>query len=212
MECSELAGDREALQLQVRLQPCPKAWLCLATLSLLPLCATRAQDLKAGQLLIATQKSRDPEFSRRVVLLIHCDGRGAAGLIINRPSDVTLARVFPELQGAETGHDPVYLGGPIGAGARALLRSRTKPEKAERLFADVYTIPGHHLLEKLAAEGKRSNIFRVYVGYTGWSLQQLKSEVSRGLWDVRSGDARAVFDPRPGTLWTRLNQAYRPPL
>src|SRR5205814_5084904 len=130
----------------------------------------RSQDLSAGQMLIATQKSRDPEFSRRVVLLVRCDRQGAAGVILNRPSDVTLSRVFPELQSAETGHDPA-----VGTNAQALLRSRTAPEKATRLFADVYTISDHRLLEKSAAEGKRSSMFRVYVGYTGWSLQQLKS-------------------------------------
>ena len=187
----------------------PSIWLSIAALTI---GMARAQDFTAGQMLIATQKSRDPEFSRRVVLLVRCDRQGAAGVILNRPSDVTLSRVFPELQSAKTGHDPVYLGGPIGANALALLRSRTAPEKAARLFADVYTISDHRLLEKFAAEEPRSSIFRLYVGYSGWSLQQLNSEVSRGLWDVRNGDARVVFDTRPGTLWTRLNPAYRPPL
>ena len=183
----------------------------MAVLALLDVVA-HAQDFAAGQLLVATSKSRDAGFARSVVLLIHCDRQGAAGVILNRPSSITLARVFPELQSADSGSDPVYLGGPIGTDALALLQSRTAPAKATRLLAGVYAISDHVLLEKMAAEARRSNIFRMFVGYTGWSLAQLKSEESRGLWEVRSGDARIVFDPRPGTLWTRMSPAYRPPL
>jgi putative transcriptional regulator len=132
------------------------------------------KELAPGEILIATPKSHDPMLARSVVLLIHCDGENAIGLIVDRPNG------------------KAYEGGPIELGMRTLLRSSAKPEGAERVAGDIYLLPG------------MSKSGRVFVGYTGWSAQQLKDEIERGLWKVHAPDPRLVFDPDPATLWTRL--------
>jgi putative transcriptional regulator len=133
-----------------------------------------AQQLNVGKLLIATSKSHDPDLARSVILLIHYDNDGAIGLILNR-------RVRD-----------AYFGGPVPLGVRCLFRSVKEPIDAEHLLADVY----------LATHPVKKG--RVYAGYTGWSNQQLKDEVFRGLWKILDGDAAVIFDPKPTTLWPRL--------
>lgn len=133
-----------------------------------------AQQLTTGKILVATSKSHDPDLAHSVILLIHYDKDGAIGLILNKPEK------------------DVYFGGPVALGARCLFRSAAKAENAERIFGDVY------LATKPVAKG------RVYAGYVGWSMVQLKDEVSLGLWTIRDGDASIVFDPHPATLWPRL--------
>jgi putative transcriptional regulator len=128
----------------------------------------------AGEILIATAKSHDPVLARSVVLLIHCDHDGAMGLIVNRPNG------------------KAYEGGPIELGVRTLVRSSAKPEGAEHVAGDIYLLPG------ISKSG------RVFVGYTGWSAQQLKDEIELGLWKIHPPDSRLVFDPNPATLWTPL--------
>jgi putative transcriptional regulator len=49
---------------------------------------------------------------------------------------------------------------------------------------------------------------RIYAGYTGWTAQQLRSEVEQGLWRVLPANIGAVFDPHPETLWQRLQSRY----
>jgi putative transcriptional regulator len=128
----------------------------------------------AGEILIATAKSHDPVLARSVILLIHCDGDGAMGLILNRPNG------------------KAYEGGPIELGVRTLVRSRSNPGGGEHIAGEIFMLPG------------MANGGRVYAGYTGWSAQQLKDEIARGLWNIHSPDASIVFDPKPATLWTRL--------
>jgi putative transcriptional regulator len=128
----------------------------------------------AGEILIATAKSHDPVLSKSVVVLIRCDRDGAMGLIVNRPNG------------------KAYEGGPIELGVRTLVRSSTKPEGAERITDNLFMLPG------ISTSG------RVYAGYTGWSAQQLKDEIARGLWKVHPAEAAIVFDANPATLWTRL--------
>jgi putative transcriptional regulator len=159
----------------------------------------RGEELGTGKLLVATRKSVDPELAKTVVLLVRYDEQGAIGLVVNRPSNVPLSEVFPALK---TATGPVFKGGPIAIGIRALLRSRSKPGQAVHVFADVSMITNKRLLDELV--GTASRDFRVYAGYTGWSAQQLKNEVALGLWHVLPGDAGVVFDPDSEKVWNRL--------
>lgn len=138
-----------------------------------------AQQIGTGNFLIATQKSHDPDLGRSVILVIHSDGDGVMGLILNRPRG-----------------ESIYFGGPIALGARALFRSRAKLPDAERILGDVYMVSQESAIPKNAKA-------RVYAGYVGWSAQQLSDEIAVGLWKVVHGDSAAVFDPHPETLWQR---------
>jgi len=161
----------------------------LLAVSLLLQAGAYPGDLAAGQLLVASEKSRDPDFAKTVVLLIQFDNHGAAGLILNR-----------RLKG---GQDAVYAGGPLALGMHALLRSRIKPEESTHLFADVYLVSGEKLVKKMSSSGARPASFRVFAGYAGWTQQQLKNEVAAGLWHVLSGDSALVFDANADSMWSR---------
>lgn len=133
-----------------------------------------------GKLLVATAKSQDRDLGRSVVLVIHSDVDGVIGLVINHP----VAGTKP----------PTWFGGPIPLEVRELFRSRVTPENAEHIFADVYV---SRKIEDRAGS-------RVCAGYAGWSVPQWNDEMARGLWKIIPGDANAVFDPHPETLWRRL--------
>jgi hypothetical protein len=66
-----------------------------------------------GQILVASERSHDPDLAKSVVLLIHSDRDGVMGLILNRP------------QG-----DSKYFGSPIALGTRTLVH--TNPANAQR--------------------------------------------------------------------------------
>jgi len=164
---------------------------------------------KTGQLLVATRSnSHDQEFAQTVVLVIYADDKQAMGLVINRPTDVPLKTVFPEVKTAPRGTDRSFMGGPVVIDIKGLLRSRTKPDDSMALpvFGDVYVIRSKTALVRLVGQGLGPDVFRVYVGYAGWSMAQLQNEIDIGRWRVRAGDARLIFDAHPATLWPRLLQ------
>ena len=154
----------------------------------LGVCAQGA-DLATGVVLVATAKSKDPDFTRSVVLLIQYDSESAVGLMLNKPTTIPIADVLP---GARPGA-VVYAGGPIAIGVRGLVRSKSSP------FFSVVT--GKN---ELAMQRDGPERFRVYAGYTGWTARQLQSEVARGFWKALPARAVTVFDPHPATLWPRL--------
>jgi putative AlgH/UPF0301 family transcriptional regulator len=165
----------------------------------------RGEDLAAGKLLVASRDLLDPNFAQTVVLLVRYADDSVVGLIINRRTQIPMSRVFPDVKEAKGQTDTIYRGGPVErTAALALLRARTKPDEAEHIFANVSMISSRSLLDKTIAEGLDPSMFHVYLGYSGWTKRQLQGEVELGAWRILPGNAAAVFDPDPETLWSRL--------
>ena len=165
----------------------------------------RFKELTAGKILVARRQLLDPNFARTVILLVHHDEEGTAGLIINRQTKVPLSRLSKEMESAKGRSDPLYLGGPVEqSGLMALLRSRTKPEDAKPVVADIYLISVKAALEKTMASGVASSVFRLYLGYAGWDAGQLEWEMGQDAWEILPANAGIVFDPHPESLWGRL--------
>ena len=170
-----------------------------------PVQSKDAKDLGVAKLLVASRDLGDPNFAESVVLLVHYDDEGVLGLILNRRSKVPLSRVFDGLKGAQGRSDPVYLGGPVEtAAAFALLQSPSKVEGAEHIFADVYLISSKSLFEQTLSARPDPGVFHVYLGYAGWTNEQLRREVELGAWFIFPADVRTVYHADPDTVWSQF--------
>ena len=87
-----------------------------------------------------------------------------------------------------------------------LLRSTAKLDGAEQISNGVYLISTKTLFEKTISGRPDPDIFHVYLGYAGWSNDQLRKEVALGSWFIFQGDARTVFDSDPDSLWRQMIQ------
>src|SRR6266851_3927203 len=91
------------------------------------------QDSFAGQLLLASPALLDPNFRRTVVLIgVHSE-EGALGVVLNRPSNVTVEEAVPQLQTAVAGEESVYVGGPVQPASVVLLAEFSDPAPAGML-------------------------------------------------------------------------------
>jgi putative AlgH/UPF0301 family transcriptional regulator len=172
----------------------------------LPIQFNRPQDLGVGRLLVASRSLGDPDFARTVVLLVHYDEQGVLGLILNRRTDVPLSQVL-DLDVAKDRSDSVYLGGPVAPSAVfALLKSSAKVEKAENIIGGVYFISGKALFEQTISARPDSGVLHVYLGYAGWTQDQLRTEVQLGGWFVFPADAATIFNADPDSLWLQMIQ------
>jgi putative AlgH/UPF0301 family transcriptional regulator len=172
--------------------------------SFLPIQFKNPKDLGAGKLLVASRGLGDPRFAGTVILLVHYDENGVVGLVLNRRTTVPLSQVL-DLKAAKDRADPVYVGGPMEPSAAfALFQSSVKIEKAENLFGEVYLISDKELFEKTISAKPDPDVFHVYLGYAGWTQDQLRAEVQLGAWFVFAGDTAAVFNTDPDSLWLQM--------
>jgi putative transcriptional regulator len=170
-----------------------------------PVQSKNPKDLGVGKLLVASRDLADPIFAKTVVLLVHYGSDSVVGLMLNRRSEVPLSRVFDQLKAAKSRSDLVYLGGPVEISAVfALVRSKTNPKSAERILGDVYLISTKSLFEKTLSARLEPGVFHVYLGYAGWTAEQLRTEVEAGAWFIFQGDAQTVFNSDPDNLWSQM--------
>ncbi len=184
---------------------------CWAIVLLLaPALHAQADKPGKGMFLVAGRQLQDPNFARSVVLLVDYGEHGAAGVIVNRPTEARLADLLPEIPGAEQMAGRVFLGGPVSPdGVLVLMRADSAPEAARPVFDDVYVSSSREILERLARDG---GTFRVYAGFAGWAPGQLDWELRQGGWSLWPADVETVFDEQPDEVWRKLERRANSPL
>jgi putative transcriptional regulator len=156
----------------------------------------------AGQLLLASPSLRDPNFARTVVLVgVHND-EGAMGVVLNRPSTVTVREAVPQLEPAVDELEPVYVGGPVQPTSVVCLAEFLDPSVAELLVIGRIGFPAPDTgVEELADSTARR---RVFAGYAGWSDGQLDEEIGQGDWIAQAALPEDVFSEMPEELWSSV--------
>jgi len=164
-----------------------------------------AQEDTHSMILVAKPALSDPNFARTVVLVTRHGRAGTVGIILNRPTDATLAHMFPENKLFEKSTDPVYQGGPVALRTPVFLfRSSTPVNNALHLFADVYLSADLSVLTNIYQHTSGTNDLRVFAGHAGWYPGQLRQEIIRGDWHITEADTATVFHADAETLWPRF--------
>ncbi len=169
-----------------------------------------------GQILVASCKLRDPSFFKTAVLLIEHGEEGAMGLVINRPSSITVAAALSghfDLSGLD---ELVYVGGPVEPAALFILYgdSGTWPDDDEETIVPGVMVANstdafQRILEDAASEHLEHR-YRIFSGCAGWSPGQLEHELARGDWLTVPARPEQVFHDDPYIIWDELlHEAYR---
>ena len=153
-----------------------------------------------GNLLIASTELVNDFFAQSVVLLLEHSENGSAGIVLNKPSDVSTETIWPELpnESADVAPPTIHVGGPCEGPVVAL--------HSNPLLTEVPLLPGVALSVK--AESIKDLIqqshqqVRLYSGYAGWSPGQLENEVERGGWYLTRATSELIFID-PFDLWRR---------
>ena len=159
-------------------------------------------DSLKGQLLLASPALFDPNFRRTVVLVTEHTEEGAAGLVLNRPSETAVADAVPDLLPLVSEEERVYVGGPVQESAVLVLAEFEDPEEAALLVVDdIGFLPGDGDFDLLAGATRR---VRVFAGYAGWGPGQLEAELEESSWIVGSSPAPELFPELEDDLWARI--------
>jgi putative transcriptional regulator len=154
-----------------------------------------------GSLLIAGPALWDPNFRRAVVLIGHHDEEGAVGVVLNRATEVEVARAAPPL--AELGEpgERLFVGGPVQPQAAVVVADFEHPERAQVVaFGSIGFLPD----ELDTGEVGELHRARVFAGYAGWGPGQLERELEEGSWIVEPARPEDVFTDEPEDLWSEV--------
>jgi putative transcriptional regulator len=155
-----------------------------------------------NQFLIAMPGMADDTFAGAVIYLCEHTERGALGLVINKPIDIKLKRLFEkvelELDREDLADAPVFFGGPVQTERGFVLHDRLGEEGGH--YNSTLSIPGglemttsKDVLEALA-HGAGPKRVLITLGYAGWGAGQLEDELSRNGWLNVNADPGIIFD------------------
>jgi putative transcriptional regulator len=156
-------------------------------------------DSLKGQLLIAGPNLFDPNFRRTVVLVAEHNEEGALGVVLNRPSEVTVAQAASALLPLVEPEDLLYVGGPVQPQAAVVLAEFEDPEAAGLVaFGSIGFLVGD--IQPDVVTGIRRA--RVFAGYAGWGEGQLEQEIEEDSWILDPALPEDVFTEDPEGLWS----------
>ncbi len=148
-----------------------------------------------GQLLLAGADMLDPNFAQTVTLLIEHNEDGCFGLVLNRPTPMTVAKAWEQVSQAACAHEGfLHQGGPCPG---PLMIVHNDADRAMvRISPTLHFTNDKDQVESLLV--KPASMMRCFVGYAGWGAGQLEEELERQSWIVTAATASRVFQG-PGT-------------
>jgi putative transcriptional regulator len=158
-----------------------------------------AQPAPSAFFLVADPDMRDPNFRETVVLVTEIGEAQATGVIINRPTNRSLAGLLPS-ERFKRFTDPIFFGGPVQLNSvLALFKADRSTGEAITMLPGLYLALSPDTIDALISAPPER--IRFFAGYSGWAPGQLRSEVERGDWLRVDADPEVIFRKDTSTLW-----------
>ena len=162
-------------------------------------------ELGKGIFLVATPQLRDPNFRQTVVLLCEHGDEGALGVVVNRPTAMSISEALPQVPIMEGASHVLYAGGPVQTNHVMLLyRVDELPDNSHHVFDGVCLGGDMAVVERILTGPRTKDSFRAYLGYSGWGPGQLESEMKTGSWITLPADSTMVFEKNPAEVWREI--------
>jgi len=151
-----------------------------------------------GQLLIAMPAMTDPNFRQTVTYICEHSEHGALGLVINRPLDIDLGRIFEQLSMSssdpELASKPIMSGGPVQTERGFVIHESGEAWETSASITDsIHVTTSQDILTSMAA-GNGPTRAMVALGYAGWGAGQLEFEITENAWLSVPANSQILFD------------------
>ncbi len=155
-------------------------------------------------LLVAKRQLEDPIWGATIVLAKPVEGGGHVGFIVNKPTKMSLAELFPEHEPSKKVADPLFLGGTVNMNlVFALVEEHgSRKDGSIRIAPDIFLAYDTKAVDRIIES--ESDHARFFLGLVVWRPGQLDDELDRGLWYVDQPDAKLVLRRKTDGLWEEL--------
>ncbi|MDQ2139220.1 YqgE/AlgH family protein [Alcaligenaceae bacterium A4P071] len=154
----------------------------------------------SNQFLMAMPGMVEGSLSGTVIYVCEHTPKGALGLVINRPTDLTLGTLFEridlELEIAPVKDSPVFFGGPVQTDRGFVLHAPAGDYSSSIKLGDLALTTSRDVLQAVA-DGSGPARMLVTLGYAGWGAGQLENEMAQNAWLNVSANLHIIFDVPP---------------
>ena len=150
--------------------------------------------------LIAMPNMADPRFAKSLTFVCEHNEQGALGLVVNRPTDMTLEALFEQIEipveNQAVKGIPVYFGGPVQVDRGFVLhRPIGGWQSTLSINGQVGLTTSKDILQALSqGEGPGLDNVLVSLGYAGWAPGQLEQELGQNAWLTVEAQPSVIFE------------------
>lgn len=147
---------------------------------------------KQGRILISEPLLSDTYFKRSVILITEYSEKGAVGFVLNKSVDIPINEIlsdFPDFKAK------VYVGGPVAKDTIHFLHTLGElVPNSVHVLDNIYWGGDFDVLKELINEGiVESSQVRFFLGYSGWSPDQLENEIEDNAWLVTRVESSKIM-------------------
>jgi putative transcriptional regulator len=156
--------------------------------------------------LIAMPAMADPNFNETVTYICKHDADGAFGVIINRPSDLSLAEMLGQLaiplEDRSCAEHPVLQGGPVEPERGFVLHRSAQPFEATLATGSEVNVTVSPDILTALGRGAGPDPVLIVLGYAGWGRGQLEAELQANAWLTVPANTSILFETPFEQRWT----------
>ncbi len=158
-----------------------------------------------GRLLLSEPHLADPNFERTVILLTEHNEDGSVGFILNKPSESHVGEVMDDLKGLDA---QIFIGGPVQQDTMHFIHHYGELEDAIELENGIYWGGNFEQLLSMVDTGHLLvTEIKFFLGYSGWSPEQLEEELKYNSWIVSDHiSEELIFGTLPDQMWKKAMQ------
>jgi len=153
-----------------------------------------------GKLLVSEPSIlNDKAFNRSVIFLSEHNDDGCIGFIINKPTDFVLKDLITEINC----DFKIYNGGPVEQDNLYFIHKLPNliPNSIE-IDKDIYWGGDFDILaDLLNTNSVNPSDIRFFLGYSGWSVTQLKEELEESTWIVVENKYPNILQVKSDEIW-----------
>ena len=177
--------------------------LASVAFALTPVLPAYSEGTDDTMILVAKRQLRDQLYGSTILIVKPLGEDRHVGFIINKPTQMTLGKLFPNHGPSQKIADPVYLGGPFNAQVIfALVQRPDSPGgRSVRIAQDLYLAVDSQVVDRIIETEPQHA--RFFAGMVLWKPGELGDEMKRGLWYTLDARSELVLKKADG-LWEEL--------
>ena len=162
---------------------------------------------KVGDVLLSEPFLDDPYFGRKAVLLCENNKDGAFVLVLNNFVNIKIADILEDLEDVSA---RISIGGPVNSSNLYYIHTCPDIEGSHEIVDGVYLGGDFESLKDHIRVGFTS--FRFFIGYSGWTDNQLADEIRSRSWFVTRASSNEIMSTEGDNdeFWKRLINGMGP--
>jgi len=165
------------------------------------------KEAKGGNVLISEPFLSDNYFRRSVVYLTEHKKEGSLGFVLNKAVNIKISEVISDFPDVDF---PISVGGPVSTNTVHYLHT-----KGDDIPDSVHVKDGifwggdFDVVKEMVHAGVLSKTdIRFFLGYAGWSEDQLDGELDMNAWLVGEIPSKMVMEGMGPDFWTKMLSGF----